>query len=84
MQRPRWLLLLIIAFWSLSLSAQNSGKLADGSQKNADLHPLGFPTYSNPVATADVKASVVFLSNDSLVLYFEQQVSGTTQLTCLA
>jgi hypothetical protein len=52
--------------------------LPDTAQNNVDLRPFGFPTDPNPVAVADVKASIFFLSKDTLALYFEQRVSGST------
>ena len=75
MQRSLLALLLLASYLPLVLHAQNSSKLPDTAQNNVDLHPVGFPTDPNPVVVADVNASIFFISNETLALYFEQRVS---------
>jgi hypothetical protein len=71
-------LLILILHWPWVLHAQNSSKSSDTAQERVDLRSVGFPTDSNPVVVADVKANLFFLSNENLALYFEQSGPATT------
>jgi hypothetical protein len=75
MQRTALARLLLGLYVPVAVHAQTSTK-SDANQKSVDLRPLGFPDNPNPVSVADVKASVFFLSNEILALYFEQHTSG--------
>jgi hypothetical protein len=76
MRGLRQTVLLLAVSWPLILLGQNPSKLPTVRQKIVDLHPFGFPTYSNPVATADVRARVFFLDGNYLALYFDRQMPG--------
>jgi len=78
MQKTHLVLLLLTLCWPGVLHAQNSSKSSDTAQERVDLRSVGFPTNSNPVVVADVRASIFFLSNETLALYFEQRTAATT------
>lgn len=78
MQKTPLVLLLLTLCWPSVLHAQSPSKSSGTAQERVDLRSVGFPTDSNPVAVADVEAKVFFLSNETLVLYFEQRAPATT------
>ena len=78
MQKTPLVLLLLTFHWPWFLHAQNSSKSPDNAKERVDLRSVGFPTDSDPVVLADVKANIFFLSNETLALYFEQRAPATT------